>query len=124
LDFVNSVSFTGKLPYDDVKSRFPDFNYDAQGSEYGYDFAVEADPSVKLFAEMDIMSESPQCYLTNTTSLVPQNSYFHYVQLCRDTYPKGDVKVTIWELSVLMENAWQVIWNRLGMGFFCKNDDQ
>lgn len=96
--------------YDDVKSRFPDFNYDSQGYEYGYDFAVEADPSVKLHLEMDIMSEPPQCYLTNTTSLVPQNSSFHYVQLCRGMYPKGDVKVTIWELSVLMENAWQVVW--------------
>jgi len=96
--------------YEDVKSRFPDFNDYSQGYEYGYDFAVEADPSVKLQVEMDIMSESPQCYLANTTSLVPQNSSFHYVQLCRETYPKGDVKVTIWELSVLMENAWQVVW--------------
>jgi len=96
--------------YEDVKSRFSDFNYYSQGYEYGYDFAVEADPSVKLQVEMDIMSESPLCYLTNTTSLVPQNSSFHYVQLCRDTYPKGDVRVTIWELSVFMEHAWQVVW--------------
>jgi len=28
-------------------------------------------------------------------------------------YPKGDVKVTIWELSVLMEDAWQVVWKPL-----------
>jgi len=97
--------------YENVKSRFPDFNYDSQGYEYGYDFAVEADPTVKLHAEMDIMSETPQCYLTNTTSLFPQNSSFHYVQLCKDKYPSGGVKVTIWELSVLMENAWQVVWN-------------
>jgi len=97
--------------YEDVKSRFPDFNYYSQGYEYGYDFEVEADPSVKLQVEMDIVSDSPQCYLTNATALVPQNSSLHYVQLCRDTYPKGDVKVTIWELSVLMENAWQVVWN-------------
>jgi hypothetical protein len=37
------------------------------------DLAVEADLSVKLNAELDIMSEFPQGYLTNTTSLVPQN---------------------------------------------------
>jgi len=97
--------------YEDMKSRYPVFNDDSQGYEYGYDFAVEANPSVKMYVEMDIMSESPQCYLTNTTSLVPQNSSIHYVQLCRDMYPRGDVKVTIWELSVLMEDAWQVVWN-------------
>ena len=91
--------------HDDVTSRFPDFNYDSQGYEYGHDLAVEADPSVKLHVEMDIMSESPLFYLTNTTLLVPQTPSLHYVQLCRDTYPKGDVKVTIWELSVWMENA-------------------
>jgi len=96
--------------FEAVKSSFPDPNYDSQGYEYGYDFAVEADPSVKLYVEMDIMSESPQCYLTNSTSLVPQNSSVHYVQLCRDAYPKGNVKATIWELSVLMEDAWQVVW--------------
>ena len=96
----------------DVTSRFPDFNFISQDYEYGDDLAVEADLSVKLHVEMDIMSESPLCYLTNTTSLVPQNSSFHYVQLCRDTYPKGDVRVQIRELSVLMENTWQVVWNR------------
>jgi hypothetical protein len=95
----------------DVTSRFPDFNLVSQGYEYGDDLAVEAGLSVKLNAELDIMSEFPQGYLTNTTSLVPQNSSFHYVQLCRDTYPKGNVRVTIRELSVLMENAWQVVWN-------------
>jgi hypothetical protein len=96
--------------HDDVTSMFPDFNFISQGYEYGDDLAVEADFSVKLNAELDIMSESPQCYLTNTTSLVPQNSSFHYIELCRDTYLKGDVRVTIRELSVLTENAWQVVW--------------
>jgi hypothetical protein len=96
--------------HDDATSMFPDFNFISQGYEYGDDLAVEADFSVKLNAELDIMSESPQCYLTNTTSLVPQNSSFHYIELCRDTYLKGDVRVTIRELSVLTENAWQVVW--------------
>ena len=94
----------------DVTSMFPDFNFISQGYEYGDDLAVEADLSVKLNAELDIMSEFPQGYSTNTTSLVPQNSSFHYVQLCRDMYPKGDVSVQIRELSVLMENAWHVVW--------------
>lgn len=91
--------------YEDVKSRFPDFNYASQGYEYGYDFAVEADPSVKLQGEMDIMSESPKYYLTNSTSLVPQNSCFRYIQFCRDSYPKRDMWVTIVEHSILVENV-------------------
>jgi len=109
--YTLKVTSARAINYEDMKSRFPDFyNYDSQGYEYGYEFAVETDPSVKLHVEMDIMSELPICYLSNTTSNVPQKSSFHFVELCKDMYPKGDVKVTISELSVLMENAWQVVW--------------
>lgn len=52
------------------------------------------------------MSASPSCYLTNSTLPVLQNFSCHHVQLCKGTYPKGDVKVTTRELSVLMENVW------------------
>ena len=71
--------------HDDVISRFPDFNFISQGCEYGDDLAVEAGLSVKLNAELDIMSELLTGYLTNTTSLVLQNSSFHYVQLCKES---------------------------------------
>jgi len=95
--------------WDDVKT--PDFIDGSQGYEYGYQFTVESDPSVKFSAEMDIMSESPMCWLTvMAPSYYPTSSSFQYTQLCRDAYPSGQVKVTIWELLVLMENTWQSTW--------------
>jgi hypothetical protein len=59
---------------------------------------------------MDIMSEFPVCGLSNTASLVPESSSLHYIQLCRDEYPKGNVKVTIRELSVLVDSIWKASW--------------
>jgi hypothetical protein len=94
--------------YDDIKT--PDDLFGSQGFEYGYDFTVETDPSIKIQVEMQIMSDSADCYLTNAISIRPESSGFHYVQLCRDAYPKGDVRVQIWQLSVLVENTWQVTW--------------
>ena len=93
--------------YEDIKS--PRFIDGSQGYEYGYDFAVEADPSVKMQVEMDIMSESPTCWLNNSMSNVPERHSIHYIQLCRGEYPTGNVRVTIRELSVLLENTWQVV---------------
>jgi len=45
------------------------------------------------------------------TTFFPQSSALLYTLLCRDSYPKGDVTVQIWQLSVLVENTWQVTWN-------------
>lgn len=86
------------------------FPLGSQGFEYGYDFTIEADPSVKLQPLMDILSDSPVCYLSNGDMTQPKSSPLHYIQLCKDTYPKGIVKVNIWQLSVLFENTWQVTW--------------
>lgn len=94
--------------FDDI--RYLNFIDGSQGFEYGYDFLVEADPSVKMLVAMDIMSEDPPCWVSNQASHVPESSSLHYVQLCRDTYPKEDVRVTIRELSVLVENTWQTDW--------------
>ncbi|MFT3892088.1 MAG: hypothetical protein QM730_10685 [Anaerolineales bacterium] len=95
--------------WDDVKT--PDFIDGSQGYEYGYQFTVESDPSVKFSAEMDVMSEDPMCGLTvKSPSYYPTSSSFQYTQLCRDAYPGGNVKVTIWQLSVLLENTWQSTW--------------
>lgn len=94
--------------FDDINT--PNFLMGSQGFEYGYDFAVEADPSVKMQVEMDIMSESPVCGLSNSASFVPESSSLHYVQLCRDEYPKGNVRVTIRELSILIEDVWKATW--------------
>ena len=109
-DYQIKVASAQATTYDEVKSQTPDFNFISQGFEYGYDFLVEADPLVKTHVEMDIISESPVCGLSNTVSLVPESSSFHYAQLCRDNFPKGVVRVVLWEFSVLIENAWQVIW--------------
>ena len=80
------------------------------GFEYGYDFAVETDPSVKMQVEMDIMSEDPVCGLSNSNPFGPYTASLHYIQLCREKFPTGNVRVTIRELSVLMENTWQATW--------------
>ena len=94
----------------DIQVPGVDHEYGSQGYDYGYDFAVEADPSIRMQVEMDIISESPICGLTNVVSVLPESSSIHYTQLCWDTYPKGLVKVTIRELSVLVENTWQATW--------------
>ena len=87
--------------------NFPD---GSQGFEYGYDFMVEGDPSIKMQPLMDILSDSPVCYLSNGDMTQPTSTPLHFIQLCRDTYPKGTVKVNIWQLSVLVEDTWQVTW--------------
>lgn len=94
--------------YDDIAS--PRFIDGSQGYEFGYDFAVETDPSVKMQVEMGIMSESPNCWLNNQMSNIPEGSSIHYIQLCRGGYPTGNVRVTIRELAVLLENTWQAVW--------------
>ena len=94
--------------WDEVQE--PSYIDGSQGYDFGYQFAVESDPSVKMSAEMDIMSESPMCGLTVGSPFIPSGSSLQYTQLCRDTYPSGLVKVTIRELAVLMENTWQSTW--------------
>lgn len=94
----------------DIQMPGVDYLDGSQGFEYGYDFGVSADPSVKILVEMDIMSESPMCWLTSAQPLAPESSSIHYTQLCQDGYPKGNVKVTLRQLSVFVENAWQATW--------------
>ncbi|HSL44902.1 MAG TPA: DUF4179 domain-containing protein [Anaerolineales bacterium] len=88
----------------------PSFIDGSQGYEFGYQFAVEAEPGVKFTLWMDIMSESPMCWLTTGVPHIPSGSSLLYTQLCRERYPSGLVKVTIAELAVLLENTWQFTW--------------
>jgi len=60
--------------------------------------------------EMDIMSESPICGLSNSNPFAPYTASLHYIQLCREKFPTGNVKVQIWQLAVLVENTWQATW--------------
>ena len=87
-----------------------DFPFPSQGFEYGYDFVVETDPTTKLQVEVDIMSDAPVCGLNNRVPHVPESPSIHIIQLCKDEYPKGDIKVVIRRLSVLIENDWQATW--------------
>jgi len=96
--------------YDDIKTPELEAAFGSQGFEYGYDFSVETDPSVKFQVLMDIMSETYVCAMMNGYSINPDSSSLHSVQLCRDTYPKGEIVVRLLQLSVLMENTWQVTW--------------
>jgi hypothetical protein len=82
---------------------------DSEGFDYGYDFTVEADPSVKMQTWLDILSESPMCGPGLKDSNLPASSTFHSMPLCKG-YPTGNVRVTIMELSVLVENNWRVVW--------------
>lgn len=92
--------------WEEVKA--PSFIDGSQGYEYGYQFSVESDPSVKLDVEMDIMRDN--CGFAIKSDYRPVSSSLLYAQLCRDTYPSGQVKVTIWQLAVLLENTWQITW--------------
>jgi hypothetical protein len=96
--------------YDDIKTPEMEASFGSQGFEYGYDFSVESDPSVKFWAELQIMSEEYICTTLIGNSIQPDSSSFHHVQLCRDGYPKGEIVVQVWQLSVLVENTWQVTW--------------
>lgn len=94
------------VTWEDVK--IPSFIDGSQGYEYGYQFQVESAPSVKLDVEMDIMQDN--CGFPVKTDYMPVGSSLSYSHLCRDSYPNGQVKVTIWELAVLLENTWQSTW--------------
>jgi len=96
--------------YDDIKTPELEAAFGSQGFEYGYDFSVESDPSVKFWADLQIMSEENICTTLIGNSIHPDSSSFHQVQLCRDAYPKGDIVVQVWQLSVLVEDTWQVTW--------------
>lgn len=82
----------------------------SQGYEFGYQFAVQSDPTVKVSLWMDIMSESPVCWLMTGAPHIPSGSSQLYTQLCRERYPSGPVRVTIGGLSVLLEDTWQATW--------------
>jgi hypothetical protein len=102
------VTSARAVTWEDVQE--PSYIDGSQGYEFGYQFAVESDPPVKISVELDIMSESPMCGLRIGAPFIPSNSYVLYTQLCREAYPSGPVKVTIWQFEVLLEDTWQATW--------------
>ena len=92
--------------WDDVK--VPEYIDGSQGYNYGYQFSIQGDPSVKMNVDMDVISE--KCGFTVGVPFLPESSSLLNTQLCRDEFPKGLVTVTIREISVLLENTLQAVW--------------
>jgi hypothetical protein len=80
----------------------------SQGYDYGYQFIVEADPSLELIAEMDIHGDEYQCWLTDVNKVETQP--LTYTQLCKNGYPKRQVAVTIREMSITLTEDLKVEW--------------
>jgi hypothetical protein len=106
-----AIRFTSVRAANFEDIRTPEFIDGSQGYEFGYDFSVETDAPIKIQVQMDITSEAFNCGLTNSNSYAPESSSFHYIQLCQGGYPAGNVRVTLREVSVLVENTWQEVWN-------------
>ena len=83
----------------------PSYIVGSQGYEYGYQFAIEGDPQVKMSLSLDLASEA--CGLWVVSPALPQGSSLRYTELCREAFPAGEVHATVRELSVLVEDTWQ-----------------
>ena len=78
----------------------------SQGYEYGYQFIVAAEPSLNLMVEMDIHAD--QCWLSDVYKVEAEPLV--YTQLCKDGYPKGQVAVTIREMSITLFDDIRAEW--------------
>lgn len=92
------------VTFSDIET--PSFIDGSQGYDYGYQFAVEADPSLGLSVEMDIRRDN--CWLYDVKKIEP--SPLLYTQLCKDAFPTGEVAVTIREMSITLKDDLQVEW--------------
>jgi hypothetical protein len=93
------------LNYADI-AKVHDYVDGSQGYEFGYQFSVEADPSLGMSIEMDIMRDN--CWISDVQNVGV--SPMLYTQLCRDGYPSGSVAVTISEISITINDDVQVVW--------------
>jgi hypothetical protein len=98
------VATAQAVTFSDIET--PSYIDGSQGYDYGYQFAIESDPSLGLSVEMDISADT--CWLYDVKKIEP--SPLLYTQLCRDGYPKGPVTVTIRELSITSDEDLQVEW--------------
>ena len=94
--------------YDDV-AKIHEFIDGSQGFEYGYQFVVASDPSLELLVEMDIQGDENQCWLSDVNKVEKQPLV--YTQLCKNEYPKGEIAVTIREMSITLNDDIQIEWN-------------
>ena len=98
------------VTWDDVED--PGYIDGSQGYDYGYQFAVQGDPRVKMSTTLDLVSD--KCGLWVMDPPNPESSDPLYTSLCRDAYPSGEVAATVHELSVLVEDRWQITWDPVG----------
>ena len=84
----------------------------SQGYDYGYQFAIQGNPQVKMSVDLDLLTD--KCGLWVKTPPAPESSDSVYTSLCREAYPTGEVAVIVRELSVLIEDRWQITWNPTG----------
>jgi hypothetical protein len=89
-------------------AKIHEFIDGSQGYEYGYQFVVAADPALELLVEMDIQGDEYQCWLSDVNKVETQPLL--YTQLCKNGYPKGQVAVTIREMSITLNDDIQVEW--------------
>jgi hypothetical protein len=81
----------------------------SQGFDYGYQFTFKIDPSLGMSnLAMDILSDS--CGMSEVRPIGDSQLKF-CTQLCRDGYPKGNVKVILRSISVIVKNVGQVVWS-------------
>lgn len=81
----------------------------SQGFDYGYQFTFKIDPSLGMSnVAMDILSDS--CGMSDVRPMGASPLKF-YTELCRDGYPKGNVKVILRSISVIVKNVGQVVWS-------------
>lgn len=106
------VTSARAITYEDILTPelAPLMTEGSQGFDFGYQFVVEADPTIKMNVEMDIFSEEYICATVISAPFIPEGSSLLYNLLCRNEYPTGEVTVTIREFSVLMDEELQVEW--------------
>lgn len=102
--FDFEIASAQAVTFSDIET--PNFIDGSQGYDFGYQFAVEADPALGLSVEMDIRADN--CWLYDVKNLEP--GPLLYTQLCRDSYPTGQVSVTIREMSVTLTDDLQAEW--------------
>jgi hypothetical protein len=101
-----SITSARAVIWDDVAT--PEYIDGSQGFDYGYQFAISTDPTLKMNVELDIPTE--KCGYTVGVPFHPEASSLLNTQLCRDEYPKGQVTVVIREMAVLLEQELRAEW--------------
>jgi hypothetical protein len=104
--YTFNVTSARAVVWDDVK--VPEFIDGSQGFDYGYQFTIQGESSVKMNVDMDILSE--KCGFTVGVPFLPEDSSLLNTQLCREEYPQGPVTVLVRQIAVLMENSWKSTW--------------